>query len=649
MHVATDLVVCGALRAMTDLCLGTETLVDFVEGRADDAIRARIEHHASHCEHCRSVLSSLARGSSTTNVMPVGTPTRPSDPALELAADMTVGRYIIQRALGAGGMGVVYAARDPELDRVVAVKVLRGDGGPGMQERLRREAKAMAQVAHPNVVAVYDVGAIGERIFIAMEYIDGVTLTRWLTTPRPQHEILDAYRDAGRGLAIAHAAGIVHRDFKPENVLVGKDGRVRVVDFGLARTSGTEPASMFRSAGTTPISADAPTEVADLTQTGAMVGTPYYMAPELYDGAAGDARSDQFSLCVALFTSLYGQRPFDGDTIETLAANLRAGRINEPASSRVPRRIRTAIRRGLSVDPAARFASIDELLVELEPPSKLRVVIPVAALAAIAVGVGVWMLSPSADAPDQRCTGAVAAFAPVWNPARRAAIDKTFGASHLPYAPFAAHEVDAALDRYAEGWIAAHTDACRASQIRGEQTEAMLDRRMLCLARRKQETTALVDALAAADDAVVGRRGDVRRRDGPVADRGASIGHSDAREDRRADAAARGRTRAVSDRTLPRRPRARDEGCDRRARDRVSTIRGRGRSVAGSDRTHDGTRAGEGVARGSGVGRRSRPARRDRGACLGGARVRRRLSGRRLQARRGARPARERGHRAARR
>ncbi|HEV7559814.1 MAG TPA: serine/threonine-protein kinase, partial [Kofleriaceae bacterium] len=457
-------------------CLGTETLVDFVEGRADASIRARVEHHASHCEECRSVLSSLARGSTTTNVMPAGTPTRPSDPALALAADMTVGRYIIQRALGAGGMGVVYAARDPELDRVVAVKVLRGDDGPSMQERLRREAKAMAQVAHPNVVAVYDVGAIGDRIFIAMEYIDGETLSHWLKTRRTQRAILDAYRDAGRGLAVAHAAGIVHRDFKPENVLVGKDGRVRVVDFGLARTAGmAEPASIFRSADHTPISPDAPTELANLTKTGAMVGTPYYMAPELYDGAAGDARSDQFSLCVALFTALYARRPFDGDTLQTLADNTREGRINEPAS-RVPRRIRAAIRRGLAVDPAARFGSIEELLVELEPPSRLRVLIPVAAIAMIGVGAGLWKLSPSVVAPDERCTGAVAAFAPAWNPERRAAIDKAFGASHLPYAPFAAHEVDDALDRYADGWIAAHTDACRASQVRGEQTEAMLDR-----------------------------------------------------------------------------------------------------------------------------------------------------------------------------
>ena len=228
------------------------------------------------------------------------------------------------------------------------------------------------------------------------------------------------------------------------------------------------------------------------------------MAPELYDGADADARSDQFSFCVALFTALYAQRPFDGDTFETLADNTRAGRINEPASG-VPRRIRAAIRRGLSVDPAARFASIDELLVAIAPPTRLRVLIPIATIVVLGVVAAMVKLSFSTDGADQRCTGASAAFAPAWNPARRAAIDKAFAASHLPYAPFAAHEVDTALDRYADGWIAAHTDACRASQIRGEQTEAMLDRRMLCLARRQQEATALVDALTSADDAVVGR------------------------------------------------------------------------------------------------------------------------------------------------
>jgi tetratricopeptide (TPR) repeat protein/predicted Ser/Thr protein kinase len=500
--------------AVTDGCLGADTLVDFLAGRADPPQRARIEQHASRCSECRAVLSSLVRSGTP----PIG---RTAAPELDrvLAPGTPVGRYLIAHKLGAGGMGVVYAARDPELDRMVAIKLLHGDGDRHMQERLRREAQAMAQLAHPNVVAVHDVGTFEGHVFVAMEYVAGETLAHWLSTPRAPREILEVHRAAGRGLAAAHAAGIVHRDFKPENVLIGRDGRPRVGDFGLARAAGTAdttdtlevpaPGTLGSGSPSPLASPHAATEPADLTIPGTVLGTPYYMAPELYRGEEANARSDQFSFCVALFTALHGERPFDGATFDRLGANVCAGRLREPRTAvRVPRRIRAAIQRGLAVDPAARFATLDGLLDELAPPASRRTRAMAALGAALILGLAVtaWLLARSAaTSADERCTGAGAAFASAWNPGRRDAIAAAFTATRTPYAAAALDRVTTALDDYAARWIQAHTAACRATRILGEQTEAMLDLRMTCLERRRQEAAALADTLAAADTAGVAR------------------------------------------------------------------------------------------------------------------------------------------------
>jgi predicted Ser/Thr protein kinase len=392
-------------------CLETEALVDFVEGRVDPAVRARVEQHASRCASCRKIMSALADG---------GTPATASLTAVPrlgrgYSPGTRVGRYLIEREIGAGGMGVVYAARDPELDRIVALKLVRGDSRADTPARLRREAQAMARLTHPNVVAVYDVGAFEDCIFIAMEYVAGQTLARWADAPRTQREILDAYRAAGRGLAAAHAAGIVHRDFKPENVLVGSDGRVRVGDFGLARmrvaTDSTPPSRFAAGAIPAAICAGAATRPVLLTAPGMLLGTPCYMAPELCAGADADARSDQFSFCVALFTALHGERPFEGDTFAALVDSMRAGRLRVPRTSPRPsKRVHAAICRGLATDPARRFASLDELLHELAPCSRrwarrmaglIAGVLAAAAIAAAAVAV-------RAPPPviDPRCSGA---------------------------------------------------------------------------------------------------------------------------------------------------------------------------------------------------------------------------------------------------
>ena len=288
------------------------------------------------------------------------------------AAPTKIGRYRVDRRLGAGGMGVVYVARDDDLDREVAVKLLlgpqSGEGSTG-QARLIREARAMAKLSHPNTVHVYEVGKADDRVFIAMEYIRGQTLRQWTAdAERSWSEILAEYVEAGRGLAAAHAAGIVHRDFKPENVLVGDDGRPRVLDFGLARPDSPMSTADVGEADT--VNAESATQPVELslTQTGTLLGTPAYMSPEQFKGEGVDARSDQYSFCAALFEALYGDRPFAGDSVVELSASVLKDEVREvdPSKHGVPQRVHRAILRGLSRAAAHRFETIDELLDELE-------------------------------------------------------------------------------------------------------------------------------------------------------------------------------------------------------------------------------------------------------------------------------------------
>ncbi len=291
------------------------------------------------------------------------------------ATPVTIGRFRVLSPLGAGGMSVVYGAYDERLDRRVAVKLLKGGGSPDSQARLLREAQAMARLSHPNVVAVHEAGLWGEQVYIAMEFVKGQDLRAWLVqAPRAWPEVVEVFRAAGHGLAAAHQAGLVHRDFKPANVLLGDDGRVRVVDFGLVRQS-DEPAPVPSDSLT---SAAMPTGGAGmhttLTATGAILGTPAYMSPEQHQGRPADARSDQFSFCVALHEGLYGALPFAGDSLPLLADAVLAGRVRPvPEDSRVPAWLRAIVLRGLSQDPAARWPSMDELLDELgRDPDRLR-------------------------------------------------------------------------------------------------------------------------------------------------------------------------------------------------------------------------------------------------------------------------------------
>ena len=467
-----------------------------------------------------------------------------------------LGRYVVLGRLGAGGMGVVYTAYDPELDRKVAVKLLRsGQHADGTSAaRLLREAKAMARLTHPNVITVHDVGTLGAQVFVAMEFVAGPTLRAWQApAPRGWRELLAVYVQAGRGLAAAHAVGLVHRDFKPDNVIVGDDGRVRVLDFGLARAGERrpapadpadlpdptalpgpadprEPTALRRPAdprestdlhGPTQLRPAAPrglsgpraaslvvgdTDLAGhLTREGAIVGTPAYMPPEQRLGLDVDARGDQFSFCVSLWEALTGALPFVGATPTALLTAVRERRF-PPVSgdSKVPRRVLRVLARGLAFAPAERHASMDALLAVLTPErGRTRGLVLVGALAAAFAGLVVDLSRETARPPA--CLGGAARVAEVWGDDTRARVRAAFLATDLPYAAPAWREVEAGLQRHLAAWQAMYADNCAATQLRGEQSPALMDRRMACLDERLQETRALVAVFAAPDPGVVER------------------------------------------------------------------------------------------------------------------------------------------------
>jgi len=377
--------------------------------------RRGLESHLDGCDHCAQTVSELARLFVSTSWGPAHEPGAGHDAPIEL------GRYRLGRRLGAGGMGVVFEAHDPELDRRVAIKLLhRGSADDG--ERLLQEARAMARLAHPNVVAVFDVGRVGTQLFVAMELIEGTTLRQWLASdPRPDRAaILAMFTGAGQGLAAAHAMGLVHRDFKPDNVLIGADRRARVTDFGLARL-------LAGASG-------------DDVEQPRRVGTPAYMAPEQWRGAAGDVRSDQFSFCVALYEALFDRRPFAGDSVAALARSVCEG-VAEPVPRATPRWLRELFARGLARDPAARYLDMDALLRGLERgrgrwrgwPSVAAVALGLVTAGLALTAGGLWP-SSSTDEPEpepvastpgaaEQCRAALVDGRGRWTNARRRALE----------------------------------------------------------------------------------------------------------------------------------------------------------------------------------------------------------------------------------
>jgi serine/threonine protein kinase/tetratricopeptide (TPR) repeat protein len=419
-------------------CPAENTWLRYLAGHADDAIHA----HLDGCAECRLVFAELSR----------------SEHALARGAQL--GRYVVIDVIGRGGMGIVYKAFDPELDRAIAVKLVAigADEPEAARQRLLREAKLLAQLSHPNVVAVHDLGTLGDDVFIAMEYVAGVTLRQWLREPRTPAEIIGVLADAARGLAAAHRLAIVHRDFKPENVMVDETGRARVLDFGLAR-----------SAGAATDASRAPTkDSGTVTRSGALAGTPHYMAPE--QGRAVDATIDQFSFCVVLYEALYGERP--------------VADAQPPSRRGVSSRVRRALQVGLRADPAQRHASMDALIAELRPRRRTQIAVAALALATLGGGVAAAWAMTHAPSIDDACSLSAEAVTRVWNPTRR-----------VELAGIAGEPVAAQVDAWTIAWSARRKELC-AQTLRSDDDQSQdIAQQVGCLRRRLTSLDASVSAI----------------------------------------------------------------------------------------------------------------------------------------------------------
>ena len=382
-----------------------------------------------------------------------------------------------------GAWGVVYRAHDGRLERDVAIKLVRRDREDQRRiVRLLREAQAMALVNHPNVLPVYASGKHDGRVYIVMEFVDGAALDHWLALPRPRSEILEVFRQAGEGLQAAHDAGLVHRDFKPANVLVGNDGRVRVGDFGLARpahSSANETDDDDDDAA--PSGTDAGLLFFDLTAPGAVAGTRAYMPPEQAAGGSAGARSDQYAFCIALWEALFGARPLPPSSAS-------ADRAAPPSAEDLPAGVFEALQRGLRADPTERHPSLRPLIAALQPPPRKRPTAVLVVGAAGLVGVLAWLATRPSSACDDEALG----LAEVWSPPARARVREALS----QHSAVAAQITDAHLDAYAASWTSARSRACAAARATDESD----DFELVCFSDARRAFAATVAALADADD-----------------------------------------------------------------------------------------------------------------------------------------------------
>lgn len=438
-------------------------------------------------------------------------------PAGEPEAGGRLGRYALGEQLGEGGMGVVFAAFDPELERDVAIKVLRpGRGRIRTAEgraRLIREAQAMARLSHPNVVPVFDVGVDDGHVFVAMERVYGATLDVWLMeNTRTQSAIIDVLVEAAMGLRAAHAAGFVHRDFKPSNVMVTEKGRAVVMDFGLARAvdgdgsvegAGTRTAAddeAAESSGSVSRLASVASASSRLTEAGTVMGTPVYMAPEQHRGRAPDARADQFAFCVTAWEALRGSRPFAGTTTAQLAANKAKDGPRDrgrPISTRLDR----VLRRGLAVKPEDRYGTMDELIDALRRaqsgPRRARWIGGGLVVAGVAATLGAAL-----SGGDDPCAAAEARLSGSYDDAKRDAVRAAFLKTGVPYAGDVWQSTDKRLTRYATVLVEDSVATCRAGRQAGSNG-SLADRRAMCLGRAEAAFNDRVERFVAADEAVV--------------------------------------------------------------------------------------------------------------------------------------------------
>lgn len=404
----------------------------------------------------------------------------PPDPETGITVGERLGRYLVLYRLGSGGMGVVYAAFDLELRRRVALKLMRRAGPSGAPALSSLEARAMARLVHPNTVTVYDLGVEGDRVFLAMELVSGVTLGEWLgLRRRGWREVLEVLVRAGQGLAAAHREGIVHQDFKPSNVMISENGEVKVLDFGLARLLGPEPGAESTHSGA----------------TSPRGGTPGFMAPEQIEGREPAPAADQYSFCATLARSLFGSRaviPSAPDAVGGPGDRAPLPRV----AGRVPGWLRRALRRGLAVRPADRFASMDDLLAAISlQRHRARTWVGLGIGLAAVAAAGLVLLVRSANRPAP-CGGAAQAWVGVWDDGQRELLRRGARAARSAAVSEAVRFVESSLDRYVLDWSREYVSACRATTVHRDQSEEVLDLRMACLEDRRAEARALVHLLA---------------------------------------------------------------------------------------------------------------------------------------------------------
>jgi tetratricopeptide (TPR) repeat protein len=458
-------------------CLDDDTLVTLAAGGLSGVALEAAEAHLDGCPRCRRALALGLEGAE-------------GGAAPQLSIGDTIGRYIVLERVGAGAMGQVFAAWDPQLDRKVALKLLRPGVSDGAHDaRLLREAQTLARLSHPNVVSVFDVGRWEGQRFVTLEFISGGSLRQHLERRRREagalgwREVVQRFVEAGRGLSAAHGAGVIHRDVKPDNLLVRDDGRVLVTDFGLASEADGRL-----------VDGPALAHGLSLTGTRGLLGTPAYMAPAQLDGAPATAASDQFSLCVALFEALTGVRPWVAETVETLRAAQRAGPPVFPSGLDLPPSLRRAVLRGLSVDERERWPSMDALVAQLEAALAPPRFNPVRAAAFAVVLVALSALVLQRRPLPEACALGQARLEATWSPARRAALEQAFLASKLPWAPAAASSVAQAFDARLQAWRAQHLEACLAS---GASAAKVWSARLSCLEERVLELDATLATLEA--------------------------------------------------------------------------------------------------------------------------------------------------------
>ena len=423
-------------------CPEVDDLLDFADGRASRTMMARIEAHLDECRDCRDALADAVAED-----RPVGG-----------AAPERVDRYEVRGSIGRGAMGSVYEGWDPDLERRIAVKLVAtpGSGETGSIGRLAREAQALAAVSHPNIVEVFEVGEHEGELFVAMELIRGTTLREWIAERPPVAEVVDVFAQAAAALDAAHEAGVIHRDFKPDNVMITEDGRVKVLDFGLARMT---------EAPTTEPRATSSFSDLRLTQCGTVLGTPAYMAPEQHAGEHVGTAGDQFAFCVSLYEALVGKRPFDGATMhELLEAKCRG--IPRLAGRRLPARLRRVLSTGLAAEPEQRFASMASLRAALLRTSSRRRWVGSIALPTAAIVVAVLTATPR---PDHACDA-------IDDPRAGSRIAELGGAAYF----------EPRAEAWAEQWSERSTDACESGD----------DAILKCLAAERATVHARVAAAA---------------------------------------------------------------------------------------------------------------------------------------------------------